>query len=173
MAERADASTGVGRAASAGTPATVALARAGIAFTVHAYGHDPRAAAYGLEAAEKLGLDPDRVFKTLVASVDGGLAVGIVPVAMRLDLKALAQALGGKRAEMADPAVTERKTGYVVGGISPIGQKTALPTVLDESAILCETIYVSGGRRGLDLELAPDDVLAVTSGRYAPIARKR
>jgi Cys-tRNA(Pro)/Cys-tRNA(Cys) deacylase len=165
MARRADAS--------AGTPATVALAAAGIAFTVHAYEHDPRAAAYGLEAAEKLGLDPDRVFKTLLASVDGALAVGIVPVAMQLDLKALAQALGGKRAEMADPAVAERRTGYVVGGISPIGQKTTLPTVLDESAILCETIYVSGGRRGLDLELAPDDLIAVTAGRYAPIARAR
>ncbi|MFB6609339.1 Cys-tRNA(Pro) deacylase [Agromyces sp. NPDC056379] len=165
MAKRADAS--------AGTPATVALTRAGIAFTALVYDHDPRAAAYGLEAAEKLGLDPDRVFKTLLASVDGALAVGIVPVAMQLDLKALAAALGGKRAEMADPAVAERKTGYVVGGISPIGQKTALPTVLDESAILHETIYVSGGRRGLDLELAPDDLLAVTEGRYAPIARTR
>jgi Cys-tRNA(Pro)/Cys-tRNA(Cys) deacylase len=165
MARRADAS--------AGTPATVALTRAGVAFTAHAYEHDPRAAAYGLEAAEKLGIDPDRVFKTLLANVDGSLAVGIVPVAQQLDLKALAQALGGKRAEMADPAVAERRTGYVVGGISPIGQKTALPTVLDESAILCETILVSGGRRGLDLELAPDDLLAVTGGRYAPIARAR
>ncbi len=165
MAKRADAS--------AGTPATVALTRDGIAFTALGYDHDPRAAAYGLEAAEKLGLDPDRVFKTLLASVDGSLAVGIVPVAMQLDLKALAAALGGKRAEMADPVVAERKTGYVVGGISPIGQKTALPTVLDESAILHETIYVSGGRRGLDLELAPDDLLAVTAGRYAPIAHTR
>ena len=113
------------------------------------------------------------MFKTLLANVDGALAVGIVPVAQQLDLKALAQVLGGKRAEMADPAVAERRTGYVVGGISPIGQKTALPTVLDESAILCETILVSGGRRGLDLELAPDDLLAVTAGRYAPIARGR
>ena len=164
MAKRTDA---------AGTPATVALTRAGVAFTAHAYEHDPRAAAYGLEAAEKLGLEPDRVFKTLLATVDGALAVGIVPVAQQLDLKALAQALGGKRAEMADPAVAERRTGYVVGGISPIGQKTALPTVLDESAILCETVFVSGGRRGLDLELAPDDLLAVTGGRYAPIARAR
>jgi Cys-tRNA(Pro)/Cys-tRNA(Cys) deacylase len=164
MAKRPDAA--------AGTPATAALARAGIAFTVLAYEHDPRASAYGMEAAEKLGLDPDRVFKTLLASVDGGLAVGVVPVALQLDLKAFAQALGGKRAEMADPAVAERKTGYVVGGISPIGQKTALPTVLDESAILSETIFVSGGRRGLDLELAPDDLLAVTGGRYAPIARE-
>ena len=165
MAKRADAS--------AGTPATVALTRAGVAFTAHAYEHDPRTAAYGLEAAEKLGIDPDRVFKTLLANVDGALAVGIVPVAQQLDHKALAQALGGKRAEMADPAVAERRTGYVVGGISPIGQKTALPTVLDESAILSETILVSGGRRGLDLELAPDDLLAVTAGRYAPIARGR
>lgn len=164
MAKRTDA---------AGTPATVALTRAGVVFTAHAYEHDPRAAAYGLEAAEKLGIDPDRVFKTLLATVDGALAVGIVPVAQQLDLKALAQALGGKRAEMADPAVAERRTGYVVGGISPIGQKTALPTVLDESAILCEAVFVSGGRRGLDLELAPDDLLAVTGGRYAPIARAR
>lgn len=164
MAKRTDA---------AGTPATVALTRAGVVFTAHAYEHDPRAAAYGLEAAEKLGIDPDRVFKTLLATVDGALAVGIVPVAQQLDLKALAQALGGKRAEMADPAVAERRTGYVVGGISPIGQKTAQPTVLDESAILCETVFVSGGRRGLDLELAPDDLLAVTGGRYAPIARAR
>ena len=138
-----------------------------------AYDHDPRAAAFGLEAAEKLGVDPERVFKTLLASVDGELAVGIVPVAMQLDLKALAHALGGKRAEMADPKVAERKTGYVVGGISPIGQKTALPTVLDETAILCETVLVSGGRRGLDVELSPADLIAVTSGRYAPIARAR
>ena len=159
--------------AEAGTPATVALARAGIPYAVHAYEHDPRAAAFGLEAAEKLGLDPARVFKTLLATVDGALAVGIVPVAKQLDLKALAHALGGKRAGMADPAMAERKTGYVVGGISPIGQKTPLPTVLDETAILAETIFVSGGRRGLDLELAPDDLIAVTSGRYAPIARQR
>jgi Cys-tRNA(Pro)/Cys-tRNA(Cys) deacylase len=159
--------------ASAGTPATVALTRAGIRFTALAYEHDPRAAAYGLEAAEKLGIEPERVFKTLLASVDGSLVVGIVPVAEQLDLKSLAAAVGGKRAEMADPALAERKTGYVVGGISPIGQKVALPTVLDESAILHETILVSGGRRGLDLELAPDDLLAVTNGRYAPIARPR
>jgi Cys-tRNA(Pro)/Cys-tRNA(Cys) deacylase len=165
MAKKTDASTG--------TPATVALTRAGIRFTALAYEHDPRAAAYGLEAAEKLGIEPERVFKTLLASVDGSLAVGIVPVAEQLDLKALAAALGGKRAEMADPSLAERKTGYVVGGISPIGQKVALPTVLDESAILHETILVSGGRRGLDLELAPDDLLAVTNGRYAPIARAR
>ncbi|GAA1515789.1 Cys-tRNA(Pro)/Cys-tRNA(Cys) deacylase [Agromyces terreus] len=165
MARRSDAS--------AGTPATSALTRAGIEFRAHAYEHDPRAAAYGLEAAEKLGIDAALVFKTLLAAVDGSLAVAIVPVAMQLDLKAFATAVGGKRAEMADPSLAERKTGYVLGGISPIGQKTPLPTVLDESAILCETVFVSGGRRGLDLELAPDDLLAVTSGRYAPIARGR
>ena len=147
--------------------------RAGIAFTAHAYEHDPRAAAYGLEAAEKLGLDPERVFKTLLASVDGAPRRRHRARDGQLDLKALARPLGGKRAEMADPAVAERKTGYVVGGISPIGQKTALPTVLDETAILVETIFVSGGRRGLDLELAPDDLIAVTGGRYAPIARER
>ncbi|MCD2442409.1 Cys-tRNA(Pro) deacylase [Agromyces sp. SYSU K20354] len=169
MTKRSDAAS----ATSAATPATLALTRAGIPFTARSYDHDPRAAAYGLEAAEKLGVEPDRVFKTLLASIDGELAVGIVPVALQLDLKALANALGGKRAEMADPKVAERKTGYIVGGISPIGQKTALPTVLDESAILSETILVSGGRRGLDLELSPDDLIAVTSGRYAPIARAR
>ncbi|MRX45087.1 MULTISPECIES: Cys-tRNA(Pro) deacylase [Agromyces] len=165
MARRADGTPG--------TPATVALTRAGIRFTAHPYDHDPRAAAYGLEAAEKLGIEPERVFKTLLANVDGALAVGIVPVSDQLDLKALAAALGGKRAEMADPSLAERRTGYVVGGISPIGQKVALPTVLDETAILFETILVSGGRRGLDLELAPDDLIAVTSGRYAAIARAR
>ncbi len=157
----------------AGTPATVALTAAGVPFVPRAYDHDPRAAAFGLEAAEKLGVEPERVFKTLLASVDGALVVGIVPVAEQLDLKALAQAVGGKRAEMADPALAERKTGYVVGGISPIGQKTALPTVLDETAILFESILVSGGRRGFDLELAPDDLLRVTAGSYAPIARAR
>lgn len=157
----------------AGTPATVALTAAGVTFVPRAYDHDPRAAAFGLEAAEKLGVEAERVFKTLLASVDGALVVGIVPVAEQLDLKALAQAVGGKRAEMADPALAERKTGYVVGGISPIGQKTALPTVLDETAILFESILVSGGRRGFDLELAPDDLLRVTAGSYAPIARAR
>ncbi|QTX04508.1 Cys-tRNA(Pro) deacylase [Agromyces archimandritae] len=155
----------------ASTPATLALTAAGIPYTVHAYAHDPRAAAYGLEAAAELGVDPARVFKTLIAELDGGLVVGIVPVADRLDLKALAAALGGKRAELADPRLAERRTGYVVGGISPLGQRQPLPTVLDETAILCESIFVSGGRRGLDLELAPDDLVAVTGARYAPIAR--
>ncbi|GLI28688.1 Cys-tRNA(Pro)/Cys-tRNA(Cys) deacylase [Agromyces rhizosphaerae] len=165
MAKRADASS------RGGTPATVALDAAGVAYEARPYAHDPRTQAYGLEAAEVLGVEPERVFKTLLADVDGELVVGIVPVSGQLDLKALAAAVGGKRARMADPAVAERRTGYVVGGISPIGQRTPAPTVLDETAILFETILVSGGRRGLDLELAPDDLLAVTGGRYAAIGR--
>ena len=122
------------------TPATVALSAAGIPFTARHTTHDPATTNFGLEAATALGLDPDRVFKTLLAEVDGRLVVGIVPVTGKLDLKALAAAVGGKKAAMADPAVAERKTGYVVGGISPIGQKTALPTVLDETAELCDTV---------------------------------
>jgi Cys-tRNA(Pro)/Cys-tRNA(Cys) deacylase len=156
---------------SAGTPATVALTRAGVAFTVHPYEHDPSASSYGLEAAEALGLDPGAVFKTLFADVDGRLVVGIVPVSRQLDLKALAAAVGGKKATMADPAVAERATGYVVGGISPLGQKRAHPTVLDESALGLETVYVSGGRRGLDLGLAPADLARLTSATTAAIAR--
>ncbi|MDO9590915.1 MAG: aminoacyl-tRNA deacylase, partial [Microcella sp.] len=135
------------------TPATVALTAAGIRFVAHTYAHDPGTTNYGLEAATALQLDPDRVFKTLLADVDGRLTVGIVPVTGMLDLKALAAAVGAKRAVMAEPAVAERKTGYVVGGISPIGQKTTLPTVVDETAVLWPTVFVSGGRRGFDLEL--------------------
>ena len=153
------------------TPATVALSAAGIAFTLHDYHHDPRATSYGLEAAEALGLAPERVFKTLLATVDGALAVGIVPVTGQLDLKALARALGGSRAAMAEVAAAERATGYVAGGISPIGQKRAHPTVLDESASGFETVYVSGGRRGLDLEIAPADLVTVTGARVALISR--
>ncbi len=160
-----------GTASGPGTPATVALVAAGIAFTAHTYVHDPAATNYGLEAATALNLDPDRVFKTLLAEADGRLVVGIVPVTGMLDLKNLAAAVGAKRAVMADPAVAERKTGYVVGGISPIGQKVTLPTVLDETAALWETIYVSGGRRGFDIELAPDDLLSITGGQLADIAR--
>ena len=155
----------------AGTPATVALERAGIAFTPHAYDHDPANTNFGLEAADVLGLDPDQVFKTLLADLDGALVVAIVPVGGKLDLKALAAALGGKKAVMADPSLAERRTGYIVGGISPIGQKTAHPTVLDETAELFDTVYVSGGRRGFDIELAPADLLRVTNGSIAAIAR--
>lgn len=153
-----------------GTRATAALHAAGIAFTEHAYAHDPAAASFGLEAAQSLGVEPDRVFKTLLAEVDGRLVVGIVPVSCRLDLKALAIAAGGKRAAMADAALAERRTGYVVGGISPIGQKTAHPTVIDETVQLWDTVFVSGGRRGLDLELAPADLLGLTAATIAPIA---
>ena len=153
------------------TPATALLHREGIAFSAHTYVHDPRAASFGLEAAEALGLEPARVFKTLMAEVDSDLAVAIVPVTASLDLKALASALGGKRAQMADPALAQRATGYVLGGISPIGQKKQHRTVLDETADQWPTIYVSGGRRGLDLELVPDDLVMVTAAVRAAIAR--
>jgi Cys-tRNA(Pro)/Cys-tRNA(Cys) deacylase len=157
--------------AGAGTPATVALTGAGIPFAVHAYQHDPAAPSFGLEAAEALGVEPDRVFKTLLADTDAGIVVGVVPVTGMLDLKALAAAVGAKRATMADPAVAERRTGYVVGGISPIGQKTAHTTVVDETAQLFDTVYVSGGRRGLDIELSPADLVRATEGAFAPIAK--
>lgn len=156
---------------SSGTPATVALTKAGIAFTTHAYEHDPSAASFGLEAADALGLADEQVFKTLLADIDGSLVVGIVPVHRKLDLKALAASVGGKRASMADPAIAERSTGYVVGGISPIGQKRALKTVIDNSAETIETVYVSGGRRGFDLGLSPLDLQSITRATFAPIAR--
>lgn len=154
-----------------GTPATVALERAGVPFEVRSYEHDPTAQSYGMEAAAALAVHPARVFKTLLAATEAGLVVGIVPVTGSLDLKALAAAFGLKKATMADPATAERTTGYVVGGISPIGQRKHLPTVLDSSAQQFETILVSGGKRGLDLELAPADLVVTTGARYAPIAR--
>jgi len=154
-----------------GTPATVALERAGVAFTVHAYDHDPRSASYGLEAADALGLDPGAVFKTLLAEVDGELVVAVVPVSGQLDLKALASVLGGKRAAMADPAVAERTTGYVVGGISPIGQRKRLRTVVDETATTEPAVYVSGGRRGVDLGLDPADLVRLLDAQVARIGR--
>jgi len=154
-----------------GTPATVALSAAGIAFEVRAYEHDPRAASFGLEAAEALDVDPARVFKTLLASLDGSLVVGVVPVTGQLDLKALARALGGSKAVMAEVAAAERATGYVAGGISPVGQKRRHPTVLDASALEHDTILVSGGRRGFDLELAPADLVAITGAVTATIGR--
>jgi Cys-tRNA(Pro)/Cys-tRNA(Cys) deacylase len=158
--------------ATGGTPATVALERAGVAYTVRSYHHDPGAHSYGLEAALALGVDPARVFKTLLVDTDSGLAVGVVAVAQSLDLKAVAAALGSKRAVMADPKVAERTTGYVVGGISPIGQKMALPTVVDSSASAHETILVSGGKRGFDIELAPADLVALTHAVVAEISRE-
>ena len=158
-----------------GTPATVALTRAGVPFTLHPYEHDPRAASrsvgYGLEAAEALGVPAERVFKTLMADVGGTLVVAIVPVSGQLDLKALARAVGGSKAAMADPAAAERATGYVVGGISPFGQRRAHPTVLDASALDHPTVLVSGGRRGLDLEISPADLVRVLEATTAQIGR--
>jgi Cys-tRNA(Pro)/Cys-tRNA(Cys) deacylase len=142
-----------------------------VTFATHTYAHDPKHESYGLEAAEALGLDPATVFKTLVADVDGKLTVAIVPVEHQLDLKALAKAVKGKKAQMADVKHAERATGYIAGGISPLGQKKRLPTVLDETALARPTIHVSGGRRGLEIELAPADLLALTNGVAAPIAR--
>jgi Cys-tRNA(Pro)/Cys-tRNA(Cys) deacylase len=147
------------------TPATMAAKRAGIRFEVHEYEHDEASASYGLEAAERLGLDPARVFKTLLAAVDGELRVCVLPVASQLDLRAL-----GKRAAMADPRDAERATGYVVGGISPLGQRKRLPTVVDTSASGFDTIYVSAGRRGLQVELAPADLTRLTAATLAPLA---
>jgi Cys-tRNA(Pro)/Cys-tRNA(Cys) deacylase len=154
-----------------GTPATVALKAAGVEFTLHAYSHDPAAASYGEEAAQALGVAPDRVFKTLVAEVDGTLTVGVVPVTGQLDLKALAAAVGGKRAAMADPAAAERTTGYVRGGISPLGQRKQLATVVDDSALLHPTVYVSAGRRGLEVELTPQALVSLTAAVTAAIGR--
>ena len=156
---------------SSGTPATVALTEAGVAFSQHVYEHDPVATSYGLEAAEVLGLPAEQVFKTLVVDTGAGLAVGVVPVAGLLDLKAMAAVLGVKKVSMADPAAAQRSSGYVLGGISPVGQKRPLPTVVDESAELFETVYVTGGRRGLDLGLSPIDLVRVTGAVVADIAR--
>ncbi|GGC83480.1 Cys-tRNA(Pro)/Cys-tRNA(Cys) deacylase [Tersicoccus solisilvae] len=147
-----------------------ALTAARIPFAERAYDHDPAAPSYGLEAAEALGVDPARVFKTLVVDTGAGLAVGIVPVATTLDLKHLAAALGVKRVRMADVKDAERVTGYVAGGISPLGQRSTLPTVLDTSATGHATILVSGGRRGFDVELSPNDLLALTKGVVASIS---
>ncbi len=148
------------------TPATRAAKAAGITYTLHEYDHDPRAASYAGEAAEVLGLDPRRVFKTLVVSVGDELAVAIVPAADQLDLKAV-----GKRAAMADMARAEKVTGYVAGGISPLGQRKRLPTFVDQSAGEHDTIFVSAGRRGLEIELAAADLVALTGADVRPLAR--
>ncbi|MFB2596720.1 Cys-tRNA(Pro) deacylase [Herbiconiux sp. P17] len=153
------------------TAATVALRAAGIPFAGHVYVHDSAVTDFGAEAARELGVAAERVFKTLMVDTDAGLGIGILSVRDQLDVKALASALGAKRAAMADKAVAERKSGYVVGGISPVGQKTPLPTLLDESALKFATIFVSGGRRGFDIELAPEDLLRAVSGRAAVIRR--
>ncbi|MCX5242370.1 Cys-tRNA(Pro) deacylase [Streptomyces prunicolor] len=156
---------------SGGTPATVVLTTAGVPYDLHAYDHDPSHPSYGEEAAEAMGVSPDRVFKTLLADVDGTLTVAVVPVAGQLDLKALASAVGGKRATMADPTLAERTTGYVRGGISPLGQRKKLRTVLDDSASSHPTICVSAGRRGLEVELSPEDLKTLTAAVLAPIGR--
>ena len=145
----------------------VAAQQAGIRFELHEYEHDPAAGSYGLEAAAKLGVPAERIFKTLVVSIDGMLTVAVVPVEAQLDLRSL-----GKRAALADTAAAERATGYVAGGISPLGQRKRLPLLLDESALEHETIHVSAGRRGLEIELAPADLLALTGGRAAPLASR-
>jgi Cys-tRNA(Pro)/Cys-tRNA(Cys) deacylase len=153
-----------------GTPATALLRRQNVAHRVHTYPHDPRSASYGTEAASALGVDPAHCFKTLVAEVDGAPVVAVVPVTGSLDLKALASAIGGKRAAMADPGSAERTTGYVRGGISPLGQRKRLPTVIDSSAMDLPAMYVSAGRRGLEVELAPADLVRLTDAAVAGIA---
>jgi Cys-tRNA(Pro)/Cys-tRNA(Cys) deacylase len=152
------------------TPATALLTRQRVPHTLHPYEHDPRSTSYGLEAAAALGVPPGRLFKTLVVSVDGRLAVGVVPVAGSLDLKAVAAALGGKKAAMAEPAAAERATGYVTGGISPLGHRSRLPVVVDSSAADWETVYVSAGRRGLQVALAPADLIRLAAATVASIA---
>jgi Cys-tRNA(Pro)/Cys-tRNA(Cys) deacylase len=153
-----------------GTPATALLAKHGVAHEVHEYAHDPRSASYGTEASELLGLPAERVFKTLVAEVDGVLTVAVVPVAGQLDLKALAAAVGGKKAKMAEVSAAERATGYVAGGISPLGHRKRLPVVVDTSVSTFETIFCSAGRRGLEIELPPADLVRLANAAVADIA---
>ena len=155
--------------ASRETPATALLGKLKVAFTLHEYVVGPGAALYGEGAAAALGVDPARVFKTLVAEVDGRLTVGVVPVTGALSLKALAAAVGGKRAAMAEPAAAVRATGYVPGGISPFGQRSRLPTVVDASAERWPTVYVSAGRRGLQVEVSPTDLVGITAAAVAEI----
>lgn len=153
------------------TPGIVAAERKKIAHKVHKYTHDKQAASYGLEAAEKLSLAPEQVFKTLVAELDtGALVVVVVPVTHQLNLKQLAKAAGAKKAQMGNPQKVERTTGYVLGGVSPLGQKKALPTFIDASAEPFDTIYVSAGKRGLEIELSPQDLAGLTRGKFAPLA---
>jgi Cys-tRNA(Pro)/Cys-tRNA(Cys) deacylase len=156
-----------------GTTATIALERARIPFTVHEYEHDPRHDSYGMEASEALGVEPARVFKTLITDVDGKLVAAVVPVSGELDLKALAAAAGGKKAAMAEVTAAERATGYVAGGISPLGQRKRLPVVVDESAMSQPTMFCSAGRRGLEIELTPADLIRAANATVAPIGRSR
>ncbi len=154
------------------TPAINSAKKASVKFNIHSYTHDPSADSYGEEAAGKLGINPDRVFKTLVVALKGKeLAVSIVPVAKRLDLKAVAKVFGVKKTAMADKQQVQKTTGYVLGGVSPLGQKKRLKTVIDSSASDFETVYVSAGRRGLEIELAPDDLKQLTKAVMASISR--
>ncbi len=156
------------------TPAVLDLQRRKLNFSLHEYAHDPRNPSYGLEAAEALNQAPERIFKTLVVADPGGnLAVAVVPVDGELDLKAMARALGVKKVQMAKPEKVERTTGYVLGGVSPLGQKRALPTIVDQSAAELTTMFVSGGRRGLEIELSPADLITATRGRYESLGIKR
>lgn len=156
------------------TPAIRAAEAAHIQFTLHRYQHDPNADSFGLEAAEKLGVSPERVFKTLVAQVDGKqLVLAIIPVAERLDLKRLAAAFGGKKADLADPVAAERATGYVVGGISPLGGRKKLPTLIDARALGQTTILVSAGQRGLQVELSSQDLIRLTEATTAELTTNR
>jgi Cys-tRNA(Pro)/Cys-tRNA(Cys) deacylase len=154
-----------------GTRATEVLVGLGIPHSVHHYEHDPRSGSYGLEASEALGVPAERVFKTLIAEVDDKLTVAVVPVTGSLDLKALAAAAGGKKARMADPAIAQRATGYVTGGISPLGQRRRLLVVIDVTALDSDTVYCSAGQRGLEIEIAPADLVRAAGARVAPIAR--
>ncbi|MBQ0833944.1 Cys-tRNA(Pro) deacylase [Marinobacter sp.] len=152
------------------TPGIDAACKAGIFHNIHEYEHDAANAGYGNEAAEKLGVDPARIFKTLVVSVDGKtLAVGVVPVTGMLSMKLVAKAAGGKKAVMADPQEVQRRTGYVLGGVSPLGQKNRLKTFIDASADGFDTVYVSAGRRGLEIELSPADLARLTGGQLVPL----
>jgi len=154
-----------------GTRATELLAKLGIAHSIHRYDHDPRHPSFGQEASEVLGVPPARVFKTLIADVDGQPTVAVVPVSGSLDLKALATAVGGKKAAMADPVQAEKATGYVTGGIAPLGLRRRLPVVVDESALGFPTVFCSAGQRGMEIELAPADLVMAAGARTAPIGR--
>lgn len=155
------------------TPAINAAKKQKIPFEVHQYTHDPNHSSYGMEAAEALGIDAERIFKTLVVQTDSGkLTVGIVPVSGQLNMKKIAKAAGAKKAAMADTGLVEKTTGYVLGGVSPLGQKKRLATIIDESAQNHSTIFVSAGRRGLEIELNPDDLCRLTSATFAPIAQR-
>ncbi|OOZ39300.1 aminoacyl-tRNA deacylase [Solemya pervernicosa gill symbiont] len=154
------------------TPAINIAKDAKNAFTIHEYQHDPKHESFGLEAAEKLGVDQQRVFKTLVVKLDNcDLAIGVLPVSTLLSMKTVAKSLGAKRAEMASQSDAERATGYLLGGISPLGQKRRLKSVIDQSAQQYQTIYVSAGRRGLEIELAPNDLCRLASASFAAITQ--